>query len=385
MPFSLDKYRGRIKESHQRLRITQQFQEPDRVPMLISTGGSFYCSLFGYDIADYYNDLEVTLEVQLKGLEWAYEELQDDRSGAGLHPEIGPVAEAILFNAPIERPRGTSPWGRHIIHDPADIDRIQVPDPATHPGVEWVYNRVDEMRALAEKRGEPLPVSTGFGIHPPLSAACAITEPALIFEWMMTEPAQIRKLFDKLLEAFFRCTDYADQRHARVERASTVGLADERRTPARRESIGLADDHSAFVSDALYRELVMPYNLAIYERYGRKGRTFHADGPNDHHFATYANLLKLTQMDIGGFSDIANAKRELHGKTVMSGGLNCKDLYYDFETARPAVERAISIGAPGGGYIFAVGGETYAGVNPDTLIKTVAYAKEIGRYPIGRV
>ena len=35
-----------------------------------------------------------------------------------------------------------------------------------------------------------------------------------------------------------------------------------------------------------------------------------------------------------------------------------------------------------GGYIFGVGGETYAGVNPETLIQVVAYAKEAGRYPI---
>jgi hypothetical protein len=37
---------------------------------------------------------------------------------------------------------------------------------------------------------------------------------------------------------------------------------------------------------------------------------------------------------------------------------------------------------PGGGYALAVGGETYAGVNPDTLCRVVAYAKEAGRYPV---
>jgi uroporphyrinogen-III decarboxylase len=146
--------------------------------------------------------------------------------------------------------------------------------------------------------------------------------------------------------------------------------------------IGLADDNSAFVSDEMYREMVLPYNRAIYERYGAAERFLHADGPNDHHFETYANVLKLTRMDIGGWSDIAAAKRALAGKVVISGGLNCKDLYGDFEAARPIIERAVRIGAPGGGYIFAIGGETYPGVRRDTLVRAVEHVKEVGRYPI---
>ncbi|MCK5329575.1 MAG: hypothetical protein KAR36_13320, partial [Candidatus Latescibacteria bacterium] len=100
------------------------------------------------------------------------------------------------------------------------------------------------------------------------------------------------------------------------------------------------------------------------------------------HFKTYADVMKLKAMDMGGFSQIEHAKRYLKGKVFFSGGLNCKDLYEDFEAARPVVERAIRIGAPGGGYALAIGGETYPGVNPDTLIQVVAYAKEIGTYPI---
>ena len=126
---------------------------------------------------------------------------------------------------------------------------------------------------------------------------------------MYEEPELIHRFFAKLLEAFCRLIDWRD------------GISG-RRT----ESIGLADDHSAFVSNAMYREMVFPYNMAIYERYGKKGRHLHADGPNDHHFEMYANDMKLTSMDIGGFSDIANAKPALQGKTRFSGGLNCRDL-----------------------------------------------------------
>lgn len=38
--------------------------------------------------------------------------------------------------------------------------------------------------------------------------------------------------------------------------------------------------------------------------------------------------------------------------------------------------------APGGGYIFDNGGETYTGVPPEKLKYEVEYAKKVGRYPI---
>jgi uroporphyrinogen-III decarboxylase len=366
MAFSFDyhRYRDRIQQSQQRLAICRRFQEPDQVPVDIALGGSFYCSLFGYDIAEYMQSRELNLEVQIKGQQWAWEELGDDRTYFGLHLDIGPIAEGLLFGAEIVRPAGTSPWSRHLLKDPADVEKLQVPDPATNPGVQWVYAELEKMRELARQRDIQLPVSGGFGIHPPLSAACALAGPERIYQWMYDCPEVIEQLFDKLLETFFRCADYQDNINGR-----------------RRTSVGLADDHSAFVSEPMYRKMVLPYNRAIYQKYGQHGRSLHADGPNDHLFALYADELKLTDMDIGGFSDIAAAKRALAGKTVMMGGMNCKDLYRDFETARPVIERAIAIGAPGGGYIFGVGGEAYAGINPDTLVKAVAYAQQISRRP----
>jgi len=363
--FKPEKYAARIEEARRRFEIARSFREPDRVPIKISTAGSFYTKLFGYNIRDYYTDMDLNLEVQLRGLEWAFEELRDDRTGYGVVPDIGPVAEGIYFNIPIEYRDDTSPWIPHVLETPEDVEKLEIPDPETHPGVLRVYRLHEEMKEKVRKMGLNIPVGGGLQIHPPLSAACAIMRIDKVYEYMYTEPELIHKLFRKLLTAFFKLQDFRDRYFG-----------------TKTERIGLADDNSAFISNEMYRKFVMPYNMAIYERYGKKGRYLHADGPNDHHFKMYAEEMKITDMDIGGFSDIEKAKKYLGGKTFFSGGLNNKDLYYDFETARPAVERAIRIGAPGGGYAFAVGGETYPGVNVDTLIKVVEYAKKIGRYPI---
>jgi uroporphyrinogen-III decarboxylase len=365
MVFDPSRYEDRMAEARRRFEMVARFEEPDRIPIRISTSGSYFCRLFGYNIRDYYSDPEIQIGIQMKALEWTFDELGDDRTGYGLHLEFGPIGEAIIFDMEVVRPDDTSPWIVHKIQTLEDIDRLEVVDPQDNPRVHEAERQIADFQERVKRRGINLPAGGGIGIHPPLSCACALAEPALIYEWMIAAPEQVTKLFDKCLDAFCRLLDYQDRKAGR-----------------RRKSIGLADDHSAFISNAMYRRMIFRYNKAIYDRYGRKGRHLHADGPNDHHFEMYANDMKLTQMDIGGFSDIAKAKPALQGKTVMSGGLNCKDLYGSFEEAKPAVERAVRIGGPGGGYIFAIGGETYVGVRPDTLIRTVEYVKQIGRYPL---
>ncbi len=371
----LSRYEKRIEGARRRLSLARSFQEPDRVPIRISVAGSYFAWLQGVNIRDYYRapweeNFDLQIEVQIEGQRWCFEELGDDRTGAWLWLDLGPISEGIFFDCPIHWPDDTSPRIEPILKNEDDIRRFveewRVPDPAEHKGVQKVYRLIERFKRRVEELDLNLPARGGFQIHPPLSCACAIADKTTVFELMLTNKDLIRRFFAKLLACFLALQDFHDRYYG-----------------TKTEAIGLCDDDSAFVSDELYRELVLPFNLAIYERYGRKGRYLHADGPNDHHFQTYADILKLNEMDIGGWSDIAKAKPAMHGKTVISGGLNNKDLYGGFESAKPAVERAIRIGAPGGGYIFAIGGETYVGTDPDVLCQVVEYAKKVGKYPVG--
>jgi uroporphyrinogen-III decarboxylase len=365
--FDLERYRARIEESRRRIEIAKRFEQPDRVPIHTDLGGSFFCKMLGVNVREYFRDawksLDLQLEVQLRGLKWAFAELGDDRTGAGVSVDIGPIHEALVFDLPVEYPDDTSPWTARAISLEEAADKLAPRDPAENPRVLEAYRQVEKLRAKVDALGLRLFVGGGLQIHPPLSAACGFLDVDEVMEALATDPALVHRVFEKMFCAFIRLKDFHDRFFG-----SDPG------------SLWLADDHSAFVSDEMYRRHVMPYNMALYGRYGWKSRHLHADGPNDHHFATYADVVKLTSMDIGGFSDIANAKPAFAGKVFFSGGLNCKDLYYDLSHAKPAIDRALDIGMPGGGFMLAVGGETYAGVNPDTLCRAVEYAKQAGRY-----
>lgn len=369
--FDAQKYQRQIEASRKRIETAKSFQEPDRVPIRISLGNSFFCNMFGIDIKDYYqaafDNLDLQIEVQLKGQQWLFEELQDDRTGCGIHLELGPLGEGIVFNAEIVRPQGTSPWIVPFLESEADIEKLEVPDPQNNPRVLEIYRQGEKLKELVRKMGLDLPVSYGLGIHPPLSCACAIMKPTKVYELMVTDSELAHNFFTKLLQAFEKTLQFNDR---------YWGIKD-------RDSIALADDNSAFVSPRMYKHVVLPYNRAIYRKYGRKYRYLHADGPNDHLFPILAKEIKLTEMDIGAFSSMEAAVRYLKGITTISGNLNTKDLYGEFTPAlRKKVKKMIRLAAPGGGYIFGIGGEAYVGIVPETLKKVVNYVKRIGKYPI---
>ncbi len=365
----LSKHEQRLNESRRRVETVSRFEEADRVPVQITEAGSFYCSMFGIDIRDYYTDLETQVDVQSRGLKWRLEELQDDRPLASLYMDLGPVGEAIAFDLDLVFPPGTSPWIICPLKTPEDIRKWTPPDPAANPRIDWFYRRFEKFRTIAEKKDIGVPVDQArAGIHPPLSAACAIMDPADFYVLMIEDPQTADLLLKKLFDFYCRLTDWQDERLG----TKTVRL-------------GLCDDNSCAISDDLYRKMVLPYNLALYERYGTQYRHLHADGPNDQHFKTYAEIIRLDAMDIGGFSDLHAAVRDMKGKIVIYGALNNRDFYGPFDDRSKAiVDDQLRTAGPGGGYVLAVGGETYAGVPPQTLIDLVRYAKERGRYPLWR-
>lgn len=364
----ISRYEARREASRQRLQAAREFREADRVPTLCGVAGSFYSWLFGVNIHDYYADLDTQIEVQTRGMQWHYDNLPDDYTGYGLGYDAGPVGEGLVFDCEVVHPDGTSPRIVHFIESPEDIEKLEVVDPRDNPRVQAHLRRYQAFADRVKELGLDYPVGPPrIGIHPPISCATAIADANWVYMMMTLEPALMRQLFEKCYQAFVMCQEY------------TYEL-----TGGGPGSMGLADDNSAFVSDPMYREQVLPWNLALYERYGPNYRSLHADGPNQHHYATYAHLIRLNHMDIGGFSTLRPALEILKpAGCVIYGNMNNRDLYGGWtERLQQKIRQTIRLAAPGGGYEFAIGGEVYAGTPGETLVQTFEYAAEVGRYPI---
>ena len=374
MLLDVSRYEADRKERWERLRVAAEFREPDRVPVCFSIGASYYCWLFGYRIHEYYYATpELQPEVQLRGIEWQYEVLRADSSTPmGIGCDIGPLAEAIVFGAEIARPEDTSPRIEHMVHDAHDIENLTIPDPATNPRLRDFFRSHERFNQAARKMGVKLHLNDkpSFGIHPPLSCACALMSPTKVYEMMYTEPELLRRFLDKCWDAFCIYSDYFDALYGR---------------PRKRDSVGLCDDNISQISAEMFRRFEMPYYFKLRERHQATGFHLHTDGPNDQHFKLLADEVKLTAMDIGGYSKLENAIREMKGKVAIFGGLRCWDFYAPGrmtpETRRKAVE-AIRLAAPGGGFELAIGGETYVGVSPGGICDLVRFVEKWGKYPI---
>jgi uroporphyrinogen-III decarboxylase len=365
----VDRYADRLEASRRRMAAAGRFEEGDRVPSNVSAAGSYYSWLFGVNIRDYYTDIDTQLHVQTEAIQWRLDNLPDDNTAIGLHLDRGPIGEAVVFGSEIVYPDDTSPVIVRHVDTPEDIESLAIPDPAENPQIAEHFELGQRFVERAKELGIGIPASAGgIGIHPPLSCACAIMEPADVYALMLEDPPLAQRLFERCFEAFCRVKEYCD-----------IRLTGEVQTG----SLGLADDNSAFVSDRLYREQVMPWNLQLYERYGGRNRYLHADGPNHHHYETYAELMGIGRMDIGGWSELEPAVEHFKGRVVFSGNLNNIDFYGELDDKlRWKIRNCMRTAGPGGGYILAIGGETYPGTQAETLCQAFEYAQKVGRYPI---
>ena len=365
-------YRDDINERSERKAMAARFEEPDRVPVCFGMGGSYYCWLQGVNIRDYYATPEMQPAVKLRGYEWEYETLKADSSvPQGLSYEAGPLGEAIVFDTPFERPDDTSPRMHTVLASPQDIDDLKLIDPAKNERLKEFSAAHARFVEAAQKVGTTLAIGEQprIGIHPPLSAACALMDPTIVLEYMYTNPAALQTLLDKMYEAFITYADYFDDLYG----------------TKRMGSVGLADDNISMISGEMFRRWEMPYYLKLKERYQATRFYLHTDGPNDQHFKILADEVGLTAMDIGGYSKLENAVRDMKGKVYIHGGLWCKDFYTPgpmTSATRRKVLEAIRLAAPGGGFELAIGGECYVGVSPEGIADCVRFVDECGRYPI---
>jgi len=356
----------KIEESFRRLESTRNFEEPDRVPILIDVGAPFYAKVLGFTLKDYYRDLQICKHVQVEGSRWALSRLQDDRTYSisldQARPDIGAVAEGIVFGCSISLPdEGNpwlSPWILPKLRSIEDIDDLEVPDPS---------NCVRSLRAhYLRAFGKEVEANEAPAIHPPCSAAGSIMGPERLYTYLYKYPDAMHKLFSKLLETFFEITDYNDRQRG-----------------GRTDSIGLCDDHAGYLSVEMYRRFVLPYNKKIYEKYGSHGRSLHMDSRTDHIAKIILDEYHIQEMDLGAATDIAKVKEVFDGKVIFNGNLDSRILVAGkARQIEEATEKCIRAAAPGGGYVFDCGGETYAGIDPERLVYMVRYAKKIGKYPI---
>lgn len=370
MPYlDISKYKRKMDEARERWAAAQNLEEADRVPVMITTGGPFRCNLLGYTFKDYYRDFDICYKVQLEGLKWCYEVLDDDRfetigSIGDFFPDLGETRIGVVFDCEIALPDEgrpwLSPWILPRIKTVDDIEDLEVPDPME------VDKKLERYLLRAYGKGvKTRPIQ----ILPPLSTAGSLMGTDRLFTFLYRYPTLMHGLLERLVETFIELQKHSDEYYGVTT-----------------ESVGLYDDHAGFLNESMFRKFVLPYNQRIYDKFGPRWRFMHMDSDCGHLAHVLVNELKIDSLEVAPVTDIAKLKEVTDGRVVLRGNLDYRVFSKSISDLRQEVDRCIRSAAPGGGYIFDATGEgAYVGMAIDKLCYAVAYAKKIAKYPNNEV
>ncbi|MCJ7623280.1 MAG: uroporphyrinogen decarboxylase family protein [Anaerolineaceae bacterium] len=188
-------------------------------------------------------------------------------------------------------------------------------------------------------------------------------------------------------EFFLRIIDDPAFIHALIEDRTEWTVAMFKKAVALGAEVLVIGDDAAhkeapMISPKMWREFVLPYHRVIVDAVD-KPMIFHSDG----------NILQVLPMIIdAGFIgyhslepaagiDLGEVKKEYGKDLVLIGNVDVSILAGDNPGAvRDEVDRCISQGAPGGGYMISSCNSIFDGLNPKSVAEMFRYTGEVGYY-----
>lgn len=158
------------------------------------------------------------------------------------------------------------------IKTPEDIDQLKMPDFYKDGLLPRVLETIDYM-----KKNTDLPVSFT-DPQGPLNIALCLCGVENLFIWMYTHPKEVHQLMDFCTEVFIEWVK-VQKKHI-GDNYGIGALPHGIVLPEQFGNVWLADDDCTIISDALYKEFVVPYNSRIFKAFD--GGTIHFCGSAEH-------------------------------------------------------------------------------------------------------
>ncbi len=187
------------------------------------------------------------------------------------------------------------PWASLTI---AEIEAIDPQAAAHHPVVDQLIAQYQELRRMYGERADIFGLKSGLmNIHTPYTTAQQLRGQGLFIE-MVLDPAAARVIFDQI---------WAIYQAVFGRLAEVVGV-----TPT---ALQLGDCAASLLSADVYREVVLPVNRKLAERFAVTG--YHSCGPSTHLLAEFARLPPLANVQLGHGTDLREAVRRFPDTHLM--------------------------------------------------------------------
>jgi len=365
----LDRYSRRFEESMNRIERARRFEEPDRVPVLLSTNYRFSERYHPISMRDYFLDPRKQIVGNLLHIKFMLENFDHDVTGySSMAPSFHNTVEASAFGCEVVFPEHDVAMVKTpLLNDIRDVDHLETPDPRR----DGLMAKCFEYREVfQEELGNQLEVGVGGSCDGPFTLATQLVDPRQIIKAMHRDKPLVHKLMKICTEAEIT---WIKER-----------LSEEGRLHEEREEWHFADDSCQLLSPQMYEEFVAPYQRKIVNRFSRGGVSgIHMCGRVSHLIPTIRRLFHPKQWDFGYPIDPLWAKEVVGEDCVLIGNVSPLLLANGTRDEVEAVSRrCLEAVANGGGYIL-MDGNNIPEAPLDNVRAMIGVAKRFGRYPRG--
>ncbi len=319
-------------EEKERLWERYRAGRPERVPVILSTNDRVYLLDPRYNVEGLtydraFADPEQMLLAQLHWQELVrshHHRYCDYPAGLPEQWEVGVafqnVSEAWFFGCPLDFHPGQVPDTRPILHDDnkravfaVDIDHPLARDPYRR-GIE-LCERMMELARHREYRGRPIKVLPYLptGSDGPVTVALNLRGAGFLLD-LALDPDYASELMAFIVQAA-------------INRARAVL----RYWGRELHGVGLADDGIEALSQAMYREQVLPHHRRFYDALDpehRLPRSMHLCGDDGRHFPVIVRELGVRSLDTGFPLDFAWLRQAVGPEVEIVGGVEVATLLH---------------------------------------------------------
>ncbi len=197
-----------------------------------------------------------------------------------------------------------------VIEDPADVARLEMPDPERDGLMPRVLACIDHFRANSD-----LPISFTDN-QGPLNIALNLVGLERLIIWMFERPNVVHELMDFCTTALI---EWVRLQKARAGAPIDTGAFPHMiAIPPGFGGVWLSDDDSTVLSPDLYRTFVVPYNGRVFEAFG--GGTLHYCGNARHQLENYLDtpgLVGVNAWCMGEFEQIFEAQQIIGDRAAI--------------------------------------------------------------------
>ncbi|HOX59210.1 MAG TPA: uroporphyrinogen decarboxylase family protein [Candidatus Paceibacterota bacterium] len=254
---------------------------------------------FGADILDYFTSENLWFQANRK----AIETFPDVTFLPGFWSEFGMCTEPSAFGAKCVFPRNEFPFADKVIHDVAQIDDLNEPNPATDGLLPFMLNRLKHARLRLEDMGHRIRFSVSRG---PLNVATFLMGTTEFLMALKTDPDKAHKLLRTI-------TQFLKKWHA-LQRETFPSI----------DGIFLLDDIVGFVGEADFREFALPYFKELYAG-DEAVKFFHNDAECAKSIGYYPEI-GINLYNPGIFNTLAELRQMSANRLAILGNIPPRDV-----------------------------------------------------------